>query len=113
MLSIMPLRGNSRWFVTTLDRQLWALSHVWPLQDNIAIICQLLRGHASNQSEIVEHCKLHGVSKRVATAVLSRYRGELWMRERQSKNNALLYELKTIPPGKPANRKTGTEIAGI
>ena len=65
-------------------------------QDAIERITEAIQEGISKQSAIMKYCNDTGVSARVSRGVLGRYSkgpAQLWKATRESKNNALIYEL--------------------
>lgn len=65
-------------------------------QDVIERITEALAEKKPKQCEIIEHCKVHGISKRRVTSCLKRWakgKGALWREIKGMEKNALFYEL--------------------
>jgi len=63
-------------------------------QEAIERNTEAIRLEKFKQCDIVEYCHGHGISKRQTPAVLKRYEGELWCKEKMFQNNAIAYYLK-------------------
>jgi len=64
----------------------------------IEAICEALASGKFQQVEIVAHCAEHKVGQRTVLAVLKRYVGSTWDREKGMQRNAWTYRLRT--PGR-------------
>lgn len=62
-------------------------------QDGIERITEALKTGMRTQTELINHCHNHGISKRQTPRILKQYKDELWETKQTSQNNAKKYYL--------------------